>query len=734
MIRLTILLLFSSICCFAQDTDMFKPDSVRKSLEAVQIHGALHIDGVLNEPEWQLTKPSSRFIQVEPLQGTSPNFQTDVRVLYNKQFLYVGIFSKDSLGRNAIRATDFKRDFNVLQHDMVMLSFDGFNDQRNAMALATNAYGVQRDLLSFDDIYYDLDWDGLWKVRTTRTDSGWIAEMAIPWQTLRYPKIADSVQNWGFNIYRNRRLTNEVTAFSPYPRSFTSMRMDYAGLLKNLRPPPPKTNIRIQPYVITSYDKQKVDGIKTVSDTKLKVGGEIKWALSPNSVLDLTANTDFAQADADRQVNNTTLFSVFFPERRQFFLENASLFGIGVSQSVDESGGLMRIQPFFSRRIGLDDNGNQIPLEYGGRYVYRSSKRNYGAMLMRQKEVDASPGTNFLVARYSENFGKQNRIGTLVTVKNQPQGSNVVGSVDGFFRFGESHSVSTMVSVSNTSNTGKQGMSAYAQYYFISNKLKMWWTQSIVTKDYDPQMGFVSRTNVIGTAPGIFWWYRGKHLPFKKWLRAYEPSVFPEFYHQVGTGKLVERTWTVYPVWLNLQSGAYFGYSATPTYQFLTENFEPLGVQIAAGAYHFTRQKIYASTDPSRKLNLQTIYWWGSYFNGRLRSGDWTLQYAPSPHFSLSGRFNRNNFIRVGELNTTTKIDLYAVEGRFAINPRIQLIGFYQVNAENDSKNYNVRFSWEYQPLSYLYVVLNHREFQDLSSKTQTQDHAIMKISFLKQF
>ena len=125
------------------------------------------------------------------------------------------------------------------------------------MAFTTNAYGVQRDLLVFDDVLADLDWDGLWKVRTNRTDSGWIAEIAIPWQTLRYPKSTDSLQNWGINIMRNRRLSNDISAFSPYPRSFTFTRMDYAGVLKNLQPPPPKTNIRVQPYVLSSFDKYK---------------------------------------------------------------------------------------------------------------------------------------------------------------------------------------------------------------------------------------------------------------------------------------------------------------------------------------------------------------------------------------------------------------------------------------------------------------------------------------------
>ncbi|HVU85457.1 MAG TPA: carbohydrate binding family 9 domain-containing protein, partial [Puia sp.] len=239
---------------FSQETDVFPPDSVKKEIRAIPISGSLRIDGLLSEPEWMEAAPSPRFIQIEPAQGKPANFATQVKVLYNRQFLYVGVFAKDSLGKKAIMATDFMRDFDYLRHDLVSLAFDGFNDRRNAMSFVTNAYGVQRDLLSFDDLYYDLDWDGLWKVRTNRTDSGWTAEFAIPWKTLRYPESADSIQSWGFNVYRNRRLTNEISALSEFPRVFTSLRMNYAGRLTNLRPPPPKPNIRIQPYVLGSYD------------------------------------------------------------------------------------------------------------------------------------------------------------------------------------------------------------------------------------------------------------------------------------------------------------------------------------------------------------------------------------------------------------------------------------------------------------------------------------------------
>ena len=727
-------LLFVSMYGTAQDANVFKPDSVRKEMTAMPIISLLKIDGKLDEKEWGLARSSPRFIQIEPLQGSSPNFETEVKVLYNRQYLYFGIFCSDSVGKKAIRATDFKRDFNFRQHDHIGLSFDGFNDHRNSMALFVNAYGVQRDLLNFDDVYTDIDWDGLWKVRTTRTDSGWYAEIAVPWQTLRYPKTKDSIQQWGFNAYRIRRLSNETSAFSPYPRSFTFMRMDYSGILQNLRPPPPKPNIRIQPYVLTSYDKY--NGFASSVDpekTNFRAGGDVKWAINPNTVLDLTFNTDFAQADADRQVNNVTRFSVFFPERRQFFLENASLFGPGAGPSDDLSGGNMRIRPFFSRAIGLDDSGNPIPIEGGGRFVYRSSKKNFGALVMRQQGSDNMPATNFFVGRYLQNLGRQNRIGALVTVKDNKDGNNIVSALDGFFRLGESHQMNTMLIHSTTSSTGKQGFAGFAQYYYITNQWRFWWTESFVTKNFNPELGFVSRNDVIGTTPGVFWYYRGKKLPFPKLIRAFEPGAWMEMYHQASTGKLTERQISLNPVWLNFSKGGYFGYIIAHNFQRLTEIFSPLGIDILPGDYSYVNHQIYYSTDPSRQVSTGFDYGWGKYFNGRLNNGNFRLQIAPVPHFSVLGQYNLNRFKNVGEPAASKTVSLYSISGRLALNPALQMIGFYQKNSENNLSNYNIRLSWEYQPLSYFYIVFNHRGFDNLPDQRQTEDHAIIKISYLKQ-
>lgn len=724
--------LFFVISLSCQDAEIFPPAKVKRTVESKKIEKSIRIDGILNEEEWKNTTVYSSFLQIEPNQGELANQQTFLRVLYNKQFLYVGVFASDSLGKKAIRATDFKRDFNFRSHDLVALAFDGFNDNRNAMALTMNAYGVQRDLLSFDDLYYDSDWDGLWRVRTNRTDSGWYAEVAVPWQTLRYPKLTDSIQQWGFNMIRVRRSTNETSAFSPFPRSFSALRMAYAGLLTNLKPPPPKSNIRLQPYILGALDRYSPE-IKDKKQQSLKLGGELKWAINPNSVLDITLNTDFAQADVDRQINNITRFSILFPERRPFFLENASLFGVGGGPSPDFSGGFMRIQPFFSRRIGLDENGNPIPIDMGSRYVYRSLKRNAGIMAIQQRGLNGGDPTRFIIGRFSENLGEQHRIGALVALKEGPKGLHATSMLDGFFRMGQSHSLNTMLVNTTNSNGEKSGFAGYAQYFYATNQLKFWWTQSIVNKHFNPEIGFVSRTDVIGSTPGVNIYYRGKHLPFKKVIRAFEPGLNIEIYHQASTRKLIERQINLWPLFFNLQNGGFIGYGTYFAYQNLTEPFEPLGVRIQTGTYQYQRNQIFLSSDPSKMLNLFSDFSWGNYFDGKLSSLDLTVQFAPMPHFSIQGRINRNMVRNLGEFGTSETIDLFSIEGRFAINPRLQLVGFYQQNAENKLKNYNIRISWEYRPLSFIYLVLNKRGFQTTNNENQNEQHAILKLSYLRQ-
>jgi len=716
--------------------DIFKPDSLRKEVYAVEIQASMHIDGKLSETEWSLAKPVKDFIQVEPLQGEKANNDTEIRMLYNKHFLYIAAFCKDSLGKKSIRVPDMRRDFDSDSQDFFGLSIDPFNDKRNAMSFMTNPYGSQGDLLSFDDLLYDTDWDGLWRVRTSRTNEGWIAEIEIPWHTLRYPKTDKAIQSWGINFFRTRRHTNETAAWSPYPRAFSPLRMEYAGLLKNIQPPPPSPNVRIQPYLLTSSDKFNGSDIGYDNNTNVKIGGEVKWAINSNTVLDLTANTDFAQADADRQVNNVSRFSVFFPERRQFFLENASLFAVGLAPDDGLVGGSMRIQPFFSRKIGLDDSGNPLPIDAGARWVSRSLKRNYGGMLMRQRGNEENGAVNFAVVRYSHNIGKQNRIGGIMTMKNRESITNSVGytnwtgAVDGFFRLSQKLSMNVMAIGTHSTNGTGRGLSGYAQFSYNSNQFVGWSTSTIVTKDFSPEMGFVARHDVISNSTGGFAVWRPKWRT--KWVRNLEPGLFTETYIQASTGKLQEFNVNINPIWIALQNGGAFGLFITPTFQRLDDVFSPLGIDIQAGDYNYLRYALIAMSDASKKISYSLNYERGGYYDGKLTAFSARLSTSPIPHLSFAVSYENNRFSEVGADKAEESVKLVGIESRMALNPRLQLIGFYQYNTSQNREIWNMRLAWEFKPLSFLYLVFNQRSFQ--TTERQQSQHLIGKISYLKQF
>ena len=727
-------LLFWSTSLFAQD--VFKADSIRREVRATEIKRNVFVDGYLTEDEWKLAKPITNFVQVEPFQGQPANQQTEVRLLYNRNFLYLAVFAKDSLGRKALRSPDFRRDFDFQSHDFFGVSIDAFNDKRNAMVFMTNPYATQRDLLSFDDRRYDTDWDGLWRVRTHRADSGWVAEIAIPWQTLRYPRNSEAGQSWGINFFRNRRKTNELTGWSPYPRAFSAQRMEYAGLLKDIQPPPPRPNIRVQPYFLSAYDRFNGTDVGYDRQVNHKIGGEVKWAINPNTVLDLTLNTDFAQADADRQVNNATRFSVFFPERRQFFLENASLFAAGLAPADNLVGGAMRIQPFFSRRIGLDEVGNPLPLDAGARLVYRSTKTNYGGLLMRQRGNDTQAGATFAVGRYSRNIGQANRIGGLFTLKNndalngKPGYANLVGAVDGFFRLSPSLNLNFMAIQSANSDGSGRGFSGFTTFQYNSNQLVAWYTQSVVTSGFTPETGFVSRSNVVATTPGFFFVLRKKWLP--KFIRGLEPGVFTEMYHNATTGQLQELQVSMNPIWIALQSGGFLGLFANPTFQRLDSPFSPLGVNIDPGTYRYLRYNLIMGSDRSKKISYNLNAETGGYYNGHLDYLRMTVRASPIPHISLAATFETNRFREVGADRTTKTVQLWGIESRLALNPRLQLISFYQFNALQQRDVWNVRLAWEFQPLSFVYLVFNQRGFT--TTERQESQHLIGKISYLRQF
>ena len=726
------LLLLISFCGYSQE--VFKPLEQRKEIQPLKIERVLKADGHLDEAEWVKAPAVNVDFQVEPFQGRKASFSSTVKLLYNRQFLYVAAILQDSIGKNSYRAPNLKRDYAFEENDLFGIAIDGFNDKRNALVLQSNAYGAQRDLLSFDDRAFDIDWDGLYRVRTHRSDSSWVAEFAIPWQTLRYPKTdGNKPQDWGINFFRVRRSSNELSVWSPHPRSMSPLRMDYAGKLSGIIPPPPTaTNIRFIPYLLQVSKNSKGTEIGNSTASDFKMGGEIKWAISPTSVMDFTFNTDFAQADVDRQVNNISRFSVFFPERRQFFLENASLFSAGLAPVNEVVGGSMYIQPFFSRTIGLDQNVNPIAITAGTRFVYRSEKRNLGGIYMRQGEGDGDPFTNFLVARYSENFGKQNRVGAIITTKSSPSNVATTGAVDAFIRFNDKFSFSGMGTMTQDSRNSQQGFAEYGQFLYKDNLVTLYWTHTVVSDDYNPEMGFVSRKNVLSNSQGVDFNVRGKWLP--TFIRFWQPGVYTEVYHSLKTGNIVEQKLVSGPLWFNLQNGGILGGYIDASVQNLEEDFNPVGIRIKPGSYRYFRKGFLLASDPSAKYSASTEYGWGGFFDGSLQNVDAKFRVAPIPHLNVGLSWNWSKFEDVGVARETKEVNLLILETRMAINPRLQLIGFYQKNTTDNLNSVNMRLAWEYQPLSYVYLVFNTLNYQGVDATQQKQQSFLAKLSFLKQF
>lgn len=708
---------------------VFEPLHPQREVHAERTSGRLFIDGRLTEDEWTKMKSETDFFQVQPYQGNDSILHTHVKVLYDKHFLYLGVLCHDTVGKKGIRVPDLRRDFVENSSDLFEVTLDPFKDKRNAVSFMTNPYSAQRDELAFDDQLFDADWDALWKVRTHRTDSGWTAEMAIPWKTLRYPK---GSTEWGIQFFRVARRVNQRTAWSPFPRAFSSTRMDYAGVLKNIETPPPSANIRINPYLLLSDGRSYINKERTALTDKAKVGGEIKWAVNPFTVMDLTFNTDFAQADVDRQVNNLSRFSVFLPERRQFFLENASLFNIG-------QGGT--IQPFFSRQIGLI-NGSPVPIDAGVRLVSRNQQRNFGGLVMHQRSLDTIPGTTFAVGRYSKNFGTQNHFGGLVTGKwsDDRKGTttdyNYTFSGDAFFRLAKPLTWTAMASASSTSNA-PSGYSFTSQLSYYSNKWYGYYWQTLVNKNYDPQTGFIYDKDIINTDFGGYRIIRKDWIP-KKW-RQLDPGVFSHFYHRASDGRFLQAQLEFFPFYTIFINGGWAYMYVIPTWQSLPDPISIVGIPISAGNYQYTRYRFNYANDQSKKLAYSLQYETGGYYDGRLNSIVVTSRFSPLPHVAFNVNYQYNDFKEMGETKVNERTHLITPELRLGLNPRVQLISYYQYNTATEKGIVNLRFSWEYRPLTYIYIVYNEGRQQVFNPVTQTNDlyrsqNSIFKITFLKQF
>lgn len=682
--------------------------------------GLIKLDAVLDEEDWKLADVARDFRQYFPYDTSLSKVKTEVRLTYNDQFIYVAAIIKSVEDRSYVTPS-LRRDFRGEANDGFTVVFDTFKDKTNAFLFGVNPFGVQREGLvsngggtGEDD--FSLNWDNKWYSRARIEDDHWIVEMAIPFKTVRFK---EDLSSWFVNFYLIDSHFPERSTWSPIPRNFDIVSLAFnRELLWDQPLQKPGSNVSIIPYVSVNYDKNFEQG--TASQESIQAGGDAKVAIGPALNLDLTVNPDFSQVEVDEQVTNLDRFEIFFPERRQFFLENADLFA---------NFGVEGTRPFFSRRIGIavdTSTGQNIQNTiYGG--VRLSGKINNNTrvgFLNMQAGEDKSiglPSTNYLVGVLQQKVLTRSNLAFIVVNKQAFQ-----DSIGGDFSLNPGVYNSTVgadfnLATSNNRWTGK----AFYHHSFDQNKLDsafafggninystpIWDVRFFlrnVGANFNPEVGFVRRANIQQFAHTT--WYN--YYPSSGMIQSHGPGFDFDIVRNQLYGFL---DWDVNLMYrIRLRNNANFNIRFRREYTYLFEPFDPSGtegLELPAGSDYSPYLIIANFSSDARKrffLNLNTRS--GQYFNGsRINlGGSMTYRYQPLGFVSLNFNYNR---IRLPEP--------YSDADLFLIGPRIDLTvsrnlfwtTFIQFNSQIDNLNINSRLQWRFKPVSDLFLVYTDNYF-----------------------
>ena len=462
---------------------------VQKQSVAVFVEEGPTVDGVLDDPVWEQSAPLSDLKQRDPQAGGPASEYTTVRIVYTKEAIYFGFRCDDSQPA-AIIATERRRDQDLTKDDSVAVLLDTFHDRRNAFLFRTNSLGTQFDaLLTEEGLDINVSWDEKWEAEATRNEEGWTAELMIPFKSLRMGPQGE----WGLEIERLIRRKNEAAYWNTYSRDFKFEEVSQAGLLSGLEEASQGLRWRIKPYALGGFEQFPNSMDQTVTHNLSTIGLELlKFRPTPALTLDVTVNTDFAQTEVDDLITNITRFPLFFPERREFFLEGAGVFefgtGIGLRQSRD-------FKLFFSRRIGLSPSGDVIPIIAGARFTGRAGPYTIGFLNMQTDTAFGIQGSNFGVYRVKRNVLERSSVGAMFTNRQSSLDGdyNRVFGVDGNFVFADNLNIQGFVANTETPTLPGDDWSALGRILWDSDFLLAGGEYLLVQRNFNPEIGFVPR-------------------------------------------------------------------------------------------------------------------------------------------------------------------------------------------------------------------------------------------------
>ena len=676
----------------------FDVEAVRatKRVAAVRIAEPIVIDGVLDEAAWSLAEPAVDFHQQFPDEFAPATERSSVRFLYDNEMLYIGAMLSDGEPDRLI-IDSLRRDFSNFQTDSFLVVLDTFLDQRNGYGFVTNAAGAQRDVQASDNgRRNDGNWDGAWIVRSTVTESGWSTEMAVPFKTLRFPP--GDEQQWGLNMQRVIRRKNEFVTWSPVPRQFSHYAVGYAGLLTGITGIQSGSDLRITPFA-TGQFTNRAPGRRTW-DNGGDGGVDMKWGVTSSLLLDASYRTDFSQVEADEQQINLTRFSLFFPEKRQFFLENPASFQIGLSAVEAERRDLI---PFFSRRIGLSASGLPIPVIGGLRLTGRPAGYGIGLLTMQTDEDEGQPGANYTVARLRRDLTNTAAVGAFYFGR-EATGSpnfNRVAGVD--LRLAPRPALEIEAFGMQSTTTGASSdFAGRTSFRLDTNAHRARMGLVHIGDAFRHDIGFVPRRGIAT----LFGGYERVLRPANTRAAIREHTVGVELdttgddhYDQLLT-RVGSLTYG-----LQFRDGAVMNARVNSTYERLDAPFTVgPGLSIGVGEYAFENVAIDYRSDQSATLSGNVGLETGEYWSGNRRAVTGGVRFRLNEHVATSANITRN-VIDLPEGSFTADLARFRLDWSFT--PRMFLNAFVQYNGEADAWLSNIRFNLIHRPLSDIYVVWN---------------------------
>ncbi len=707
-----------------QNNSILRDADGKRSITAVRRETPLKVDGLLNDPAWQNALFQGQFTQREPDEGAPASEKTELGFLYDDNNLYIGIKCYDSEPGKII-AREMRRDAIVDDDDYFEFVLDTYHDHRSAYYFITNPHGVKREAkMANEGRDYNPAWDGVWSCKAKITEEGWFVEIAIPWKTLRFDEEGSSA--WGFNCARMIRRKNEHVYWQHIPREFGRQagifRLSEAGSLHGIADAKMGGNLELMPYFLGGMENDSNTNFAT--DRMSDIGLDAEIALTANLALDLTLNTDFAQVEADQEQVNLTRFSLYYPEKREFFLEGAEVFAFGGGGGNHWHRGESDMDLFYSRRFGLVD-GHEARILGGAKMVGKVGKYQVGLMNILTNDVtyreeDLSTtvnGANFTVVRFRRDILQRATIGMMLLNKEVMHSSyfNRSLGVDGHFPLSLYFTVSGYLAATFGPEKTEDGQTIDRNKQNLAGKISLdynsdLWRASLSHLDigaqFNPEMGFIRRTDFRLTNASI------EYAPRPK-----QSSVIRQFGYQLegsyrsdhDNRMLDDKLGASFSI--EFQNSSRFSINIQRQSEFIDYDWEVReGFLIPKGTYTDFMYSLSGESDKSRAIAGGIDIDYGNYYSGHQMSIGLNSTITRIRRMRTELEFRHNN-IRLPDGNFHT--NTLGLRMFYFFSTDLYVKAYLQWN---DDKYYNagkerivsdILLRWIYKPACNLYVVYN---------------------------